>query len=256
MGHFYEMMGFTWQAKPPKQQDAILIADQVFQQKEGISKLYQFNENDSWCVAVADGVNSSPYAEKASVAVLDSVKNQWIEHRDKDIDFKKVQYKLCQKLAGNPKTTGASSTLALVRSTPSKGHLRIQSLGDSRVYIFCSFYREWSCLTIDHTFLEELRQRGEIDARQEYASIYNGLSSCFCADWLNDVANCPPQRVLLSTNNALLICTDGVHDVLGCGHWPAFDKEVTHKDWLTSMKKLLSQHDAYDNVSMVLLRLN
>lgn len=257
MGHFYEIMGFTWQAKPPKQQDAILIADQVFQQKVGISKLYKFSANVPWCVAVADGVNSSPCAEKASVAVLENVKDQWKEHQDKDLDFKEIQHNLCLQLADNPKTTGASSTLALVRSTPVKGQLRIQHLGDSRVYYYCSFYREWKCLTTDHTFLEELRQQGEIDESQNYASIYNGLSGCFCADWLNEVANSPSQRALLLTNNALLICTDGLHDVLGVRLWPYFDKEVTHKEWLTSMKKILSQPDvdAYDNVSMVLLRL-
>lgn len=257
MQHCYEMMGFTWRAKSSKQQDAILIAETVFQDDLGITALHQFTELDSWCVAVADGVSSSPRSEKAAVTVLESVKTQSIEYPNTDIDFQEIQHNLCLQLADNPKTTSASSTLALVRSTPSKGHLRIQSLGDSRVYIYCSFYREWSCLTIDHTFLEELRHRGEIDSRQQYASIYNGLTSCFCADWLNEVANSPPQRALLLTNNALLICTDGVHDVLNCRCWPGFDKEVTHKEWLTSMKKLLSQPDinAYDNVSMVLLRL-
>lgn len=256
MGLVYEVMGFTWRAKSSKQQDAILIDNKVFQADLGITDLYQYSEFDTWCVAVADGVSSSPRSEKASVTVLDSVRDQWKEHPDSDISFNEIQQRLCQNLADNPKTTGASSTLALVKSTSPKGHLRIQHLGDSRVYAYNSTNSRWQCLTTDHNQLEELRNSETLDKNKEYASMYNALTGYFCADWLHEVFNGFGQEFLLAPFDALLVCTDGVHDVLACEYWPVFDKKITHKKWLTGIKRLLVQQGAYDNVSICLLRFN
>ena len=55
--------------------------------------------------------------------------------------------------------------------------------------------------------------------------------------------------------DALLICSDGVHDVLECNHWKPLMPETPLKTWLLNMKTALHQNHSFDNVSMILIRL-
>ena len=252
----YEIMGLTWRAQSPKQQDALLIGNEVFQQELGISALHQFHADESWCAAVADGVSASNCAEQAATNVLANVQKQWAALRQDRLNFPLIQQQLCEKLANNPSTFGASTTLALVYKTQESQLLKIKHLGDSRIYVYRAGGQNWHCLTSDHTQMEELRRNGELVQGQQYASFYDALTGYFCADSLHEVANEPAQEITLSSHDALLICTDGVHDVLACTQWPNFAPNHDHKSWLTSMKKLLTQHQAYDNVTMVLIRLS
>jgi hypothetical protein len=61
---YYEMQALTWRAKPPIQQDAILIGNKVIQHDGLISKRYLYQKDDDWCAAVSDGISSSPKAEQ------------------------------------------------------------------------------------------------------------------------------------------------------------------------------------------------
>ena len=46
---YYEMQALTWRAKPPIQQDAILIGNKVIQHDGLISKCYLYQKDDDWC---------------------------------------------------------------------------------------------------------------------------------------------------------------------------------------------------------------
>ncbi|ENU87165.1 PP2C family protein-serine/threonine phosphatase [Acinetobacter sp. CIP 102129] len=252
---YYEMQALTWRAKPPIQQDAILIGNKVIQHDGLISKCYLYQKDDDWCAAVSDGVSSSPKAEQASKCVLNSVLQQ--TQTQQRIHLKQVQDDLSQYLAGNSKTYASSATLAVVTPSSPFGFVNIQHLGDSRVYLFSSHNQYWYALTQDHNFITEMQQNGEAEIKEseQYASFYYMLNHCFCADSLHEVPEFSPKEEYLVEGDALLICSDGVHDVLECNHWKPLMPETPLKTWLLEMKTTLHQNHAFDNVSMILIRL-
>ena len=145
----------------------------------------------------------------------------------------------------------------LVDTLIPQGFIQIQHVGDSRVYLFSGHQHKWYALTKDHNFLNEMAENGEIQiiVGQEYASFYYMLNYCFCADSQHEIPEFSPQEEYLTDEDALLICSDGVHDILECDTWQPLLAETSLKTWLMEMKNALYQHHAYDNVSMILIRL-
>ena len=139
--YYFEMQALTWRAKPPIQQDAILIGNKVIQHDGLISKRYVYPADEYWCAAVSDGVNSSPKAEQASKQVLNSVLAQ--AQAKQRVSLQQIQDDLSNTLAANPKTYSTSATLALVSHTSPQGFIQIQHVGDSRVYLFSGHQHKW-----------------------------------------------------------------------------------------------------------------
>lgn len=71
----------------------------------------------------------------------------------------------------------------------------------------------------------------------------------------HEITEFSPKEEYLVEGDALLICSDGVHDVLECHHWQPLVPETPLKTWLLEMKTALHQNHAFDNVSMILIRL-
>ena len=147
--------------------------------------------------------------------------------------------------------------MAVVTPSSPFGFVNIQHLGDSRVYLFSSHNQYWYALTQDHNFITEMQQNGEAEIKEseQYASFYYMLNHCFCADSLHEVPEFSPKEEYLVVGDALLICSDGVHDVLECNHWKPLMPETPLKTWLLNMKTALHQNHSFDNVSMILIRL-
>ncbi|WHP06504.1 serine/threonine protein phosphatase [Acinetobacter corruptisaponis] len=194
---YYEMQALTWRAKPPIQQDAILIGNKVIQHDGFISKRYLYQKDDYWCAAISDGVSSSPKAELAAQTVLRSVLTQ--TQIQNQIRLQTVQDDLSTDLASNLNTYGASATLAVITPSNPFSFVNIQHLGDSRVYLFSSHNQHWYALTQDHNFLTEMQQNGEVEIKEteQYASFYYMLNHCFCADSLHDVPEFSPKEEYL-----------------------------------------------------------
>ena len=247
----FEMQGLTWKARSKYQQDAILIENKVIQHDGLITKLYSHSEKEQWCVAVADGISNSPVAEQAAYTVLNALmQNKKIE----TCQAFTIQQYLVDQLAHQKNSFGASSTLALIQNNGEQGFVTIQHIGDSRVYLFSQHDQKWHCLTRDHNYLEQLRENGEIKEGGNYASIYGALLQYFCADPLHEVMDFTTAEEFLTQNDALLVCTDGVHDVMECREWPALKVNMELRAWLLNMKASLDSKQAYDNISMVLVR--
>ena len=247
----FEMQGLTWKARSKYQQDAILIENKVIQHDGVISKRYCHSEQEKWCVAVADGISNSPTADKAAYTVL----NALTQNREAgQYQALAIQQYLVDQLANQKSSFGASSTLALIYNDARQGFVKIQHIGDSRVYLFSQHDQKWHCLTRDDNYLEELRENGEVRAGENYASIYDALLQYFCADPLHEVMDFTIAEEFLTQNDALLVCTDGVHDVMECTEWPPLIVDMELRTWLLEMKELLHLKQAYDNVSMVLVR--
>lgn len=245
-----DIQALTWQAKAPKQQDSLLIRNgesvRVIQHKALISKEYAFDGD--FIVAVADGIASSPYSGMVSKKLLALLAEQF----STTISFNALQDDLNHHFS-QEKYQGAGSTLAMAYYHCHKKQFEIRHLGDSRVYYFNAQKKQWQCLTTDHTYLNELKKETSLDEHKQYASSYDILYHYFCVEHDNTIAYFEPQYIQLNQGDYLLLCTDGVHDVLACESW-LLPSEYALKEWLMAMQKLLQKNKAWDNMTMILLK--
>lgn len=269
----YEMQGLTWQARKKTQQDAILIAGKVIQHKGVYSKAYCVNAHESWCVAVADGVSSHRHSDRAAKQVLNIVQ-QHDAQSERDISLSDIQQQLCESLGPFdldqedetkvPAIQGASTTLALLRhcQQDQANTVRIQHLGDSRVYVFRQHTQQWQALTEDDNFYNESikplsdEKRQELyvhEPKQELASMYYVLTQFFCVDWLHEVPDRYARIEQVQQGDAFLVCTDGVFDALAPEKWQPIRADQSLKQWLQQFWESL-EPTAGDNVSLVLVR--
>lgn len=245
-----KIQAISWQAQASKQQDSFLISNgdicRIIQNKAIISKTYDFNTN--FIIAVADGIASSPYSGLISKKLLTLLAEQFNKNI---ISFQTLQDELNHYFSQG-KYQGAGSTLAMAYYHAHENIFELRHLGDSRIYHFNHMKKQWCKLTHDHTYLNELTQEIQLDKNQQYASSYDILYHYFCIDD-NQFSCFPSQNIQLNTGDYLLICTDGVHDVLDSEHW-LLPYEMSTKQWLSSMYKLLQQHKAWDNMTMILMQ--
>ena len=111
-----EVIAISWLGNTLRQEDALLIEGKISQSsKSRITKVY--HPTQMLCVAVADGLRHSPASDRASKAVLQSVLRQ--HQAGKRVWLSTVQTDLCQALADDPNSYGASTTLALVEAAAS-----------------------------------------------------------------------------------------------------------------------------------------
>lgn len=247
------VQALTWRAKAPKQQDSLLMSNgddiaRIISHNSLISHTYQFSQQD-FILAVADGIASSPYSGLVSQKLLFLLDKQF---KEQAISFQELQNQLNDYFI-KEKYQGAGSTLAMVHYQTQHQYFEIRHLGDSRVYHFNKQNNQWTTLTQDHTYLNELKQEIPLDNNQEYASSYDILYHYFCIDDGYRISYFAPQYLKLNTGDYLLLCTDGVHDVLSCEYWLAPHTDDL-KSWLIAMQKLLHSKGAWDNITMILLK--
>lgn len=252
-----EVMAISWQGKPSRQEDSILIDGQILQ-RSGSKITPTYRPTDALCIAVADGVHNSPMPHLASKQVLSSVLRQ--HQADQQIRLTTIQAELCEALDhGN--SHGASSTLALVQSVittePAQTQqLCIKHVGDSRGFHYQPVHG-WQQLTEDHTTLLEVSQDQNltIDQAVEYASIYNALNHYFVADWQDhNMDGLYGQFIEVQAGDWVLLSTDGMHDILPCPEWPAITQQTDLASWLKQLHDAVHRKGAYDNGSVIIVR--
>lgn len=252
-----EVIAISWLGNTLRQEDALLIEGKISQSsKSRITKVY--HPTQMLCVAVADGLRHSPASDRASKAVLQSVLRQ--HQAGKRVWLSTVQTDLCQALADDPNSYGASTTLALVEAAASnhsnKQLLCVTHVGDSRVYHYQK-KSGWRQLTEDHTTLAAMSHDHHIvlDQKVEYASMYSALNHCLVADWAdNNVDGLCGQLVDVQAGDWILLCSDGLYDIVGHQCWPEIAEETDLADWLKQVHDAVHRKDAYDNGSVVLIR--
>lgn len=249
MKEIYQIQALTWCGGMAHQQDAMLINSKVYQNQGLISKTY---EAKRFCVAVADGVSSSPYSARASRTLLELASVMY--DRSGAVDFVGLQHQLNQALADD-KYEGASSTMVCAYSAADG--IVIKHLGDSRAYHYDGIC--WQCLTKDHSFINELKANGEINHDDGYASCYGALVGYFAVDCMADMSlieMASHQFLNLKQGECLLLCSDGFSEVLD-GRFSCIDDKGNLKDWLNCSLKQIKETQPrqwLDNVSAVLVR--
>ena len=205
---YTQHQGTDW--RYPVQQDALWNSVEVIQSRNLHPAGLQ-TQADVVSLAVADGLGGTPHAQRASRAVLEELAAalQGGALFDRGL-VRRIHARLCDRLAFG-ETIGSATTLAAVQIQGEQ--CAVMNVGDSRVYRLSS-RGEWQQLSRDHTVLNGMIARGEAEEGEEYANIYNMLDSCLAADHEDtdfDIHRCVTPFL---PGDALLVCTDGVHDTL------------------------------------------
>ena len=265
---------FQGNASNGLQQDAFFFVDDYYQEALGITSVHRCD--DAFCVAVSDGVAESNISQYASLKTVKAVKQLWQTYLDNPNQSAVMDIsKIYEKVATLPKRYyGASATLALVYRTFAKDNhthssVVIKHIGDSRVYHFSAMTKTWRCITRDHNLLNQLvDEQAAAENRQADFGEYNqdgmaspmyALTDCLIADSDLDSNPMPAydsQTLKVSSGDCLVICTDGVHDLVPCEEWQSIDKHTDLQAWLKQLRKQIyaSEGRAYDNATAILVR--
>lgn len=235
----------------PKQQDSLWNGTAIFQERDLPSAKYR-SDQDGLTVAVADGVGNSPQAERASRVVLDALASELAAGASFDVRLiRRVHGHLCDGLARG-RTFGSATTLAAAQF---RGDCcTVLNVGDSRVYRIAAD-GTWQQLSHDHTLINAMIARGEADPGKEYASFYYSLDSCLVAD--DEEFEFPVHycAVPFLPGDALLLCTDGVHDTLGDTKLQDLaDSRLSPQEQVEVWRNAVLAAGAPDNLSLVFVR--
>lgn len=238
------------------QQDALVVGDEIFQRERLPIRTSAVGTEDL-LLAVADGVGTSPVPARASRFVLEALVKVVDHHPEWRQDgfvsakhLRAVQQRLADRLGADRRTYGAATTLALV-------HVRgtdavVLNAGDSRVY-HVDGLGQWRRLSKDHTQLQALIDAGQARVDQAYASLYRALESALIADPEEEAFPIHRERIGLLPGARLVLCTDGVHEVLGETElWRLFDSGLDACAQLSVWHEAVLRRGAPDNFSLVL----
>ena len=267
-------MTFQGNASNGLQQDAFFFVDDYYQEVLGITPVHRCD--GAFCVAVSDGVSQSDFSQVASLTTMKAVKQLWQTYLDNPNQSAVMDIsKIYEKVATLPKRYyGASATLALVYRTFAKDNqsnssVVIKHIGDSRVYHFSAMTKTWRCITRDHNLLNQLvDEQAAMENRQADFGEYNqngmaspmyALTDCLIADSDLDSNPMPAfenQTLAVSSGDCLVVCTDGVYDLVPCCEWQAIDETTDLQNWLKHLRKQIyaSEGRAYDNATTILVR--
>jgi PPM family protein phosphatase len=267
-------MTFQGNASNRLQQDAFFFVDDYYQEAIGITPVHRCD--DAFCVAVSDGVSQSDFSQVASLKAMKTVKQLWQTYLDNPNQSAVMDIsKIYEKVATLPKRYyGASATLALVyrplaKASETNSTVIIKHIGDSRVYHFSAMTKTWRCITRDHNLLNQIvDEQAAAENRQADFSKYNqkgmasplyALTDCLIADSDLDSNPMPAfdsQTLAVSSGDCLVVCTDGVYDLVPCDEWQGIDKHTDLQEWLKQLRKQIyaAKGRAYDNATAILVR--
>lgn len=163
-----------------------------------------------------------------------------------------AQQQLSGALASGWLKHGASTTLvgAHIRGN----QLAVVNSGDSRAYLPPRGRRRGP-LSRDHTQRRCLLDEGFAVDGVEYASIYDALSDCLVADPEAADFAVHRQTTTLRPGDRLLLCSDGVHDVLDGSAWLTdIAQQRSPSDLVRGTRSLVLKNGAPDNFSMIAIR--
>ena len=264
---------FQGNASNNLQQDAFFFLDHWYQEDLGVMAVTSVQA--PFCLAVSDGVASSNQSQHCSKAVVKAIKKLWDSNQEgtSAITSDHIYTQLSQT-KHTKKRNGAASTLAMIIGTLNDDdsiNIDITHVGDSRVYLLSKDMNEWQCLTRDHNLLNELLdEQAHNEGREAQPSEYNrtgiasslySITECFALAVDNDDPSSEPpksirQNITVQSGNSLIVCTDGVHDLVPSNEWARIDNQTDLQEWLQTLRQQVYDADgnAYDNGTAIAVR--
>jgi len=264
---------FQGNASNKLQQDAFFFLDHWYQEDLGVMAMTSVQA--PFCLAVSDGVASSNQSQHCSKAVVKAIKKLWDSNQENTQRMTSDRiYAQLSQIKHAPKRYGAAATLAMIIGTLNEDksvNIDITHVGDSRVYWLRKEIKVWQCLTRDHNLLNELiDEKAHDEGRQVSFDEYNrigmagslySITECFAlAVDSDDPSSEPPKSakrtITVQSGDSLVICTDGIHDLVPSNEWSLIDSQTDLQDWLQALRQQVYDSDgnAYDNGTAIVVR--
>jgi PPM family protein phosphatase len=226
----------------------------------------QRSEEVGYSLLVADGMGGAAAGELASQLAISTLIGlalrtpDWIfgtgEHLSERVErrmaerYRQIDAALREEAEADPRLTGMGTTMTLACSL---GNLLVVGhIGDSRAYLFRGSALHQ--LTRDHTLVQSLVDAGQITAEQAAKHPYRhvltrslGGNACrLDGDF---------QHVTLADNDQLLICTDGLTDMVDTATVASvLGSAVTANEVCDTLVTLALKNGGKDNVTVVSAR--
>lgn len=243
-------------------EDNILVGR--FVKNSGGLGMYLYHNDDflynfGLLFAVADGIGGENAGEVASRLALNAFERQFysVEKAGKEENFmnallasaKRANETLIHAASSKPELSGMGCTISGICITPS-GYL-VFNAGDSRVYRYRSGILK--PLTNDDTITNLAVQAGYMSFQEAQNSdsrhtITNSLGS---QSFQLKIESGPELR----DNDLLLICSDGLHDMIEYDQLESLlEMNETVEDLSKRLVHQANQNGGYDNISVILIR--
>ncbi len=238
------------------QQDAMWLAGEACQYADMPPR--EVHAGTDVLIAIADGVATSPTPARASLLTVQSLVERLQAQPEWSFDgllgtrhVRAAQTALCDALASRRLAWGASTTLVAAHLRGNR--LAIVNSGDSRAYLIRA-NGDTTQLSRDHTELQHLIDSGQAQAGIEYASVYHALSDCLIADPEAEDFAVHRETTELKPGDRLILCSDGVHDVLDETAWlVAMAAPSDPLKMVEVTRRAVLERGAPDNFSMLAL---
>ncbi|NLM46991.1 MAG: Stp1/IreP family PP2C-type Ser/Thr phosphatase [Firmicutes bacterium] len=238
------------------------ISDQGRVRPNNEDRFLILDESPLMLIAVADGMGGHAAGEVASSMALEVIKSYLDSHRREILQTARqgktllpylqemlalANDQILQSSGENSEYNGMGTTLTMVLHIFDMSWLA--HIGDSRAYL----YREQSMqqLTEDHTLVSQLIKNGQL--RAEEASDHpqrNILTRALGTDkdaWFDIFP------LALQKGDCLLLCTDGLHSLVGAEEMAGIIAESSSREEaVAKMVNLANARGGTDNITVIL----
>lgn len=216
---------------------------------------------------VCDGVGGRSGGEEASRIACEFIGHRIRSHEAELRQFAVGEGRLTRRLIGglvehaisdasgaireyalaHPELTGMATTVCLLLVVGE--HAFVAHVGDSRVYLVR--HKTMHLLTEDHSLLNDLRRRGRDAENSQLGAAYQGALTR--ALGVLNTARVDLLDLELLPGDRIILCSDGVHDVVGDNAMQAI---APHADPATAAHMFIDtalQNGAPDNATVVVV---
>ncbi len=202
--------------------------------------------------AVADGIGGAAHGEVASRMVLEFCSRSLIPPSSEAVTAMIAGAKdhLDGVVRGDPSYAGFGTTVTGVALF--SDYALIFNCGDSRVYLIHE--EEIRRLSHDHSLVQELCDQGAITDDQMYTHPYrNIITASVSGDLLRPAPPVQVTRLFRSGSSRLLLCTDGVWEVIRDDLLLSLGSEADISAAANSLLRACLAGGGPDNISLILI---
>ena len=218
-------------------------------------------------LVVADGMGGANAGEVASAIAVDTIQELFRPEKLKDViaDDKTIQefmkdavkqadINILEKSQKDESTKGMGTTIVMAWIIEKRAY--VCWCGDSRCYLFNPKTKNVKRLSKDHSYVQELVDRGELRPEEASSHPYSNVITR-CLGSADNRAN-PDTRIFeLHNNDCIMLCSDGLSGL--CEDLEIADVMTEHFDNPTECKDELISHalnaGGHDNVTVAMCRL-
>jgi len=206
---------------------------------------------------VADGMGGHAAGEVASQTAANSASDFNFDLSSPLEGLSQLTYKINQEIINksqqNPEYNGMGTTFAAV--IIQKNKLYYVNLGDSRIYLYNRKEESLRKISEDHSLVAELLRKGEINEDEAFNHPKKNIVTQ--ALGLDNDLDLDKGEISISSNELLLLCTDGLTDMIRENEIEAVFKETPKAEKIAEqlLKKSLSS-GGLDNVTLIVADFN